>query len=407
VIIWIIIAILAIVTFVAAYFSSRTWHWGNVTLTVLIFLMGVLAILLTAKVVQIRAYYGKQISQRTAQLERLEDDVRALKVGTRESEIISRLAADEIRFPEGAEEIGGLGDLSHQLQLRSRLRGRVWRNTGPAGPADPETGAIPVAVEQPKPHGIEANTILYVFEQGPASQPNGAQGAQFLGEFQVTDAGEAGVQLRPVHKFDSDEETRLANSRGPWTLYETMPVDQHELFAHQELDAQQREQLLRSTLPEESVQEYIRHGGPVTPDDDEWHRAAYDETGKRLGPEEDAQGAREVYDRPLRDYDYLFQELAGQRAMLLAEIAATEMDNQRLEATLASAQKLQDYRQAEIEKLTSDLQGVKKDRQAIESHLAQVQRQVANAQELLAQTLRHNRELALQLTHQQVGAAIP
>ena len=55
---WLVILLLAIGTFVAAYFASRTWHWANVTLMVLVFLSTILYIVLEAEVVRIRAVYG-------------------------------------------------------------------------------------------------------------------------------------------------------------------------------------------------------------------------------------------------------------------------------------------------------------------------------------------------------------
>ena len=115
---------------------------------------------------------------------------------------------------------------------------------------DPATGTLEIAIVPPKPApvaegeepatptppapepvGISANKILFLFEAGPPNTADPTQGAQYLGEFRVAKADGLQATLVTVNELDEYEKQRLANSRGPWSMYETMPVDQLELFA--------------------------------------------------------------------------------------------------------------------------------------------------------------------------------
>ena len=46
---------------------------------------------------------------------------------------------------------------------------------------------------------------------------------------------------------------------------------------------------------------------------------AIDENDQRLPPDQLGNAVRKVYNRPLRDYAYLFSELARQRVVLMAK----------------------------------------------------------------------------------------
>src|SRR5690606_27315108 len=145
--------------------------------------------------------------------------------------------------------------------------------------------------------------------------------------------------------------------------------------------------------PQGSVEEYLRQGSPAGPDDDEWHRAWFDEQGNPLGPEDRDKAAKVLYDRRLRDYATEFEELARERVVLMADIAGVTKDNERLKLALESAKKLEAFRTEEINKLNIDLAGIKKERQIIEDHLATIERQLANARKLLADALARNEQL--------------
>ena len=108
----------------------------------------------------------------------------------------------------------------------------------------------------------------------------------------MTEAAGLQAKLVTVNELDDHEKQRLANSRGPWSMYETMPVDQLELFAG--LSEEQLEKL----LPEASVEEYIRQGTPAGPDDDEWHVIGFDADDNQVRPERPRQSGQENLSAP-------------------------------------------------------------------------------------------------------------
>jgi len=284
-----------------------------------------------------------------------------------------------------------------------RMRGRVWRGVVAASPIDPATGRIAVTIAQPKPHGLEKDALVVVFEQGEPNAASPDQGAQFLGEFRAVEVRPDGAILEPVIKLDQRTGNRIVRSQQgaggrprPWILYETMPADRHEIFAGR------TEEELKKMLPAASVQEYLRHGTKATPDDDEHHRAAFDEAGRRVDLDSDAK-TEERYDRQLRDYAYLFAESARVRAVTLADRAALNEDIKKLKDAHEIAKSLSTLRTQEKEALGGDLEHMKRDRQVIESLLATIKTQLENARRMVDEMLNANLQLAAQLAERQLG----
>lgn len=398
----ILLGVLVLASFVIAYFAARTWHWSHVLVMLGIFLSTVGYFVLAAETLRINAVLRKSFNEVQAEVATVEAQTIALRKGSREPQVMNQLRALEVRLPDDAETLRSMNELDHQLNLITRLRGRVWRNVGKVG-FDPATGQLQIGVEAPAPAGFNKDSVVFLFEQGESALPDPTQGAQYLGEFRIRETAGQQASLEPVLRLDEFETGRIANSQGPWILYETMPMDRHEIFASM------TEEEIRKLIPEASVQEYVRHGKEAVADDDEFHRAGYDESGKRVGPDEFDKAAKQVYERRLRDYALEFEQLSRHRAVLVAEISGVRQDVEKLAAAQESAKKLEAFRTDEVRRLTIDLAGVKKEREAIDRHLGLVQRQVARAQELLAQTIQQNSELAKELARQQAidGAAVP
>ncbi|HEY3393954.1 MAG TPA: hypothetical protein VGK58_14675, partial [Lacipirellulaceae bacterium] len=255
---------------------------------------------------------------------------------------------------------------------------------------------VHISVDRPVPAGIKpesGETVVALFEVGEPALPEGGQprGAQYLGQFRVTAASGQTTTLQPVLPLDDFERQRLAASRGPWIMYDTMPADRYKTFA------EMSEEELRQKMPPQSVEEYIRHGKEARTDDDPLRVVGFDETGKQLPPDQLSTAAKKLYQRRLRDYSVEFDELARRRLVLSVDIAAGKNDLERLQAALTSAQQLQAFREDEIKKLQVDLAGATKDQQAIEQHLAKLKQQLDRGNQLLAETLERNRELVRQL----------
>jgi hypothetical protein len=240
---------------------------------------------------------------------------------------------------------------------------------------------------------------VYLFEDPPAAAAQAPQRAapQYLGEFNVVKSAGTQATLRPAQPLDPNdfEFRRLAASRGPWIMYETMPVDRYDIFATL------KEDQLKQVLPKQSINEYLRHNKEATNDDDPFRKLGFDADGKPLPPEEIGKAAKVLYQRRLRDYAAEFDELDRRRIALKTEKEAVEKDIAQLVAAKEIADKLQAYRTEEKKKLTADLAGITKEREAIEKHLAQVEQLLAKARQLTNETMAQNRQLVAELAARQ------
>jgi hypothetical protein len=398
----IVVALVVVVGLITIIMSIKNWHWAQMLLVLGLFFASIAVLVLGLEVFRIHRNLRKGMPALEKQIADLEAENQALEHGTRDELLANRLFADGLPFDMEVEgRMPAMNVWKQRLQVQAQQRGRVWAGVTPAGRVDAATGQVPVVIPAPRPHGLEQDAIVYVFEQGPPNPAAPDRPAQYLGEFRVTAATENGVTLQSVQGLDQRTGERLARSaatRGAvWKLYETMPMDSHEPFAGL------NEQQLRQMLPAASLPEYLRHGTNATPDDDERHRAGYDEEGKRVGPDDAAKATEWRYDRQLRDYAYLFAELTRQRVVLLAQRAGLIEDNARLKAANESALKLSAHRQQEITALKSDLEHVKRDRQVIENLLATVRQQLSRAGELVADFVQENAQLAQNLVEAQLA----
>lgn len=365
-----------LVGLVTIIMSSKNWHWTQLVLVLFVFFSAIGVLVLGAETVRIHQNLRKSIPKREANLAR---------VLNQNDELLN-----------GAGEKLGILKLDHRLKILTRERGRVWRGAMPAGQVD-QQGHVSVEIAKPSPHGLEKDAIIYAFEEGNASASDSAEAKQYLGEFRVTNVQDGGATLEPVFLIDNRAGQRLAASQGPWSLYETMPIDRHRLFAGFP------EEALRAMLPAESVEEYIRHGSEATPDDDEWHVTGLDENNERVGPDNIDQAVKRLYDRSLRDYAFIFNEIAGEKVVALARQQAVTEDNGLLVKALAGAEETGKFRQQQLDALNTDLTGMKQDLAAIQSHRDAVLGLLSHFQERIEGYLQANSSLAQRFTQQQLG----
>ncbi|MEM8946777.1 MAG: hypothetical protein AAGD11_16505 [Planctomycetota bacterium] len=377
-IVQIVLGLLLVVGLVTIIMSNKNWHWTKLTLVLLIFFAGVGYLFLAAETVRIHQNLRKNIP-------RFQDQ-------------IATLEKQNYELVNGVRDEPGINELDHRLQIVTRERGRVWRNVMPAGQLNPE-GALPVEITSPIPHGLEQDAIVYAFESGNPNSADPSGGPQYLGEFRVKAVQEGGALLESVLLLGNRDRQRLGSSQGPWRLYETMPIDRHALYA--ELG----EEALRQMVPAESADEYLRHGTEATADDDQWHVIGIDDNGNRVGPDNIDQAVRKLYDRSLRDYAFIFNQLAGERIVAIAKQAAVAKDNEKLLQSLEGAEATGKFRQQQIDSLNRDLAGMKTDREAIESHRDAVLGLLTHFEERIAGYLKANSELAKRYTTQQLGLA--
>ena len=122
---------------------------------------------------------------------------------------------------------------------------------------------------------------------------------------------------------------------------------------------------LKQLLPEKSLNEYLRHGKDATADDDPHRKLGVDADGDPLPPEEIGKAAKTLYQRRLRDYAVEFDEMWRRRIAMRAEIDAVTKDIEQLTAAEESAKKLQAALTDQRQKLTTELVGITKERDAI------------------------------------------
>jgi hypothetical protein len=177
---------------------------------------------------------------------------------------IKEIQQDNRQLIEGTGQGKGYqpGIEALKLQLRKELagQGRVWTACKPLpSPQTAQTGEVAVACDV---HGIGQRTPLYVFDD-----TDFRKGGRYLGQFKVVKVDEAGkrVDLAPSMKMTPGELQRLAASAAgspAWTMYEVMPADSHEAFAH--VPEEELEGELKSLFPAENVEEYRQDGKLLT-----------------------------------------------------------------------------------------------------------------------------------------------
>ena len=183
-------------------------------------------------------------------------------------------------------------------------------------------------------------------------------------------------------------------------MYETMPADRYEIYAGMTDDQ------LKQLLPKQSVNEYLRNGKPATADDAPWRKVGYDENGQAVARRPNGQSDQGPLRAPpprLRRRDRRAPPPPHQHAGRCR--CRTKKDIDELTAAEEVGKKLQAFRTEERQKLTTDLAGVTKEREAIEKHLAQVQQLLAKAQQLTAETMARNQQLVAELSARQLHTA--
>jgi hypothetical protein len=398
-----------VASFVIAYFSARTWHWGYVILVEALILATFGFFLLAAETLRINGVLRSQVKSLEKQLNTVELQNTALKEGTTDGGVIGQLSNLEppvkvTKDKEGNEVLESFADLDHKLLLITRQRGRVWRNVKRAGQVNAQTGAVTVTI--PAPSNIKGDTVVYLFDDGAPQPAAGGQprGPQFLGEFTVSQVTPQGATLQPVAAMDQFELRRLAASAGQWLIYDSMPIDRHQILAGK------TEQDLKQKLPAKTVNEYIRDLKPATADDEKTDLnrvVGYDAEGKQVPPADMAKATKKLYQRRLRDYASEFDNLARRRVVMLTDIDAINKDIERLKASQDVAKKIQAYREDERGKLTSDLAGVTKEKEAIEQLVGRIKQQIARAHQLTEATLLRNDQMVEQLSTRELEPRAP
>ena len=200
------------------------------------------------------------------------------------------------------------------------------------------------------------------------------------------------MKMRP----DSVQLKRLIASTGPWTLYEIMPHDNHDVFAERD------EPELKSLLPEASLAEYVKDGQKAAVDDlQQWgvRGKVVDENGEEV--KGNIQG---IYVRPLRDYEVLFKAYHLQNTVLFDLFEATTRDKQYIDAALADAKVQVQFREKEKAQVTAELADASRERDAVADHKKVLSSELATVLASVEKIIAQNRATAAKIAEIQLEA---
>jgi len=269
---YIVVAVLVLLFGIFSYLNAATWNVLHVLMLFFTFAAGFGAMVLLAAVVKTQTGWQEKAESLQASAEQLEASVEMLRSG-----IAINQSTGAVLKADPASYLGGV-----EAELKRELlgRGRVWRNVTPGSLANNEITLTLPPVNAPPIQGatlnrsFAQNDLIYAFGQKQLSN-NFVVPAYYIGEFVVKQVNPDRIVVAPTTKLDPIQQ-RLIGQGGRWTLYDTMPVDEHETW--QTLSPQITEKLLREAAqplqlapPEidQVVGQYQRSGKPAQADDPE------------------------------------------------------------------------------------------------------------------------------------------
>jgi hypothetical protein len=324
----------------------------------------------------------------------------------------------------GTPERGSTGLLRSKIELYELLigRGRVWDNCQPVNVAkdqDPATNRERVLVTLQTGKPVEADSVLYAFEDKPANE-----GGKYLGQFTVTQVGGDQIILRPSVRLSNSEFARVqASQQGstPWRLYELMPTDDHKVLA--KLTDEEKKAMFPGGDPEggkdyATYEDYLfdgriitkgeaeqkgLHGRVVMVDESEDPKPIRGEDG--LYTEVEDTQAKGMFIRTLRDYEVLFDEEHRLRSTVIDQIRVADRDLQYLQQALDDGRLQRQARQKEIRDREQEKQQVLHERDSVVAHEAKLDAAIASMKRAIADLIARNEATIAQVGRIQADAA--
>jgi hypothetical protein len=322
----------------------------------------------------------------------------------------------------GSLEQGSTGLLRTKLELYKILigRGRVWDNYRPVNLAkdqDPATNQerVLVTLQTETPNPVEAESVLYAFEDKQASE-----GGTYLGQFTVTQVSGDKIILRPSVRLSEPEYARVDASRQagtPWRLYELMPTDDREVLA--KLTKEEKEAMFpnENTFGDKeysTINDYLYDGQIMMKEEADklglhGKVVMVDEAGKPVRNEQglytEVVDAKGMFIRTLRDYEVLFDEEHRIRSLMVNQIRVAERDLQFLQSALDDSRRQRQARQTEIQELEKDLAKAAKERDAVLAHEAKLTSAIAAMKIAITDLMTRNEATIAQVGRIQMEAA--
>ena len=277
VLMYIVIGLLSIFFIVLLIFSIKTWRVLHLLSAFMVFVSALFLVWFSAAALKTNSNWRKAVERYNEKVATEEAKAVALVEGTRAEDDrpnIPKSQFDQIEYVDDS-----IRDVRAALERMLVDRGRVWRGctpvvnnagqpnvtvtltvpateaaapeeeadpadgeapadgTDPADGADPADGGDPPADPEPAvpagDHGIEPNTIVFGFLEGPSELTGDLRGHTvpqlYLGEFRVIAETDTTITLQPTLRLSPLQAGSLAG--GNWTVYDNMPVDSHYSFA--------------------------------------------------------------------------------------------------------------------------------------------------------------------------------
>ncbi|HEY2894886.1 MAG TPA: hypothetical protein VGJ16_11750 [Pirellulales bacterium] len=337
----VVLGLMILASFVIAYMSARTWPIYQVVLVAFIFLGVVGFFYLGARTLATHRAWGELVRRLEQETQTAEQQTVELRGG---------------QNAQGQSPMGSIPTLTRELEILVASRGGMLTDVTVDSV---ENGTASLTLKSAE-HGLAPNDVLFVFDQLAL-----AEGGRYLGEFKVTKAeGDAGaIQIAPNLPLTDPQAKRLAESKGPWTLYTLMPVDDPAAFA--DLDENTRQPL----VPKEAAVEFANR------------------------------------ERKLRDYELFFHENYVQRSLIQDAIDKTKSNIERMEADAKETVREGGYRQAEAEKLRADLERFQFELRTIAAYQKSLESTLAKTRQSLAAAFTASRKLAADLAGAQFRSA--
>jgi hypothetical protein len=350
--------------------------WSKV-LVVLIFLTSIGGLYLAAKTLRAHKNWQLAVQSYDVPLEKAEKERTLLEEGN----------------PNATPPVPSITDLEVKLHDLMTGRGKVWRGCGVKQLKQDSLG-LSIEVPFPEPNQIQDKMVLYLFEE---SEPG-----NFIGEYKVVGIADKMIELLPTtlpptKKLFDQQVQRIQGTRVPWSLYETLPTDRHDVFRG--YDQAQLSQMMPG-VPPDALQEYLRDGSDAQPSD----------------PAERVVNGK--YERQLRDYVFYYHEFNRQIASLRDQIAAAKTDEAIAKKLQADAEKAVASRNELIDKtLKPELAEVQGELAVITAHRDELQQKLEGKKdengkvvekgvdEQIAEVRAENKRLLAQWTALQFAAA--
>ena len=286
---------------------------------------------------------------------------------------------DGFRKPDGTFE-PGVRQLRVELHKLLIDRRRAWFQCVPnvALGQNGKTAEVTLTIDNPSPPGIAEKTVLYAFEDADVREDG-----RYLGEYAVIRVDGNKIVVEPTKVLTSREAAKLekaAKANRPWTLYELMPQDSHEVFAS--LSDEEK----RALLPASSVSEYLKDGKPASDDD----------------PEDRVVDGK--YVRQLIDYSVLFNHEYEKQTLLRDSIEAVTRDKKLAEDALALGREQEEACKRDIAAATKNRAEMIRQREIVTAHMKKLQEKVAEVREAVESLIMKTKAMAGQIAKFQLEA---